>query len=117
VVAGLGGLSSVPALAIPPNATDVQKTTYMLGVKCYVANGVAVSDKRYNPDGSKTAAFRDKASRSYNVIYNVGSTVSYPKALIDEDVESFQRMMPAAFLKDDAYFQRTRAECIKVGLM
>ena len=116
-IIGIGCIATTAIAA--PSAPDAkgQKSAYLLGIKCYIANSVAVSDPRYNADGSQSAKLKAKAKQSYNVIYFMGRALGTSDALIVEDIESYSRLMPPAFLRDDAFFQRTRGECVKLGLM
>jgi hypothetical protein len=114
---GIGGMATTTVAAPPALDAKGQKSAYLLGIKCYIANGVAQSDPRYNADGSQSAKMTAKAKQSYNVIYFMGRALGTSDALIVEDIESYSRLMPPAFLRDDAFFQRTRAECIKLGFM
>ena len=105
---------SVPAHGAPDLKT--QKNSYMFGIKCYVANGVAASDRRYIPDRSG-GEFRAKAQKSYEVIWAMGRAIGNSDALIQEDIDSYQNLLRDRYLHDDAYFQRTQYECGRVGLM
>lgn len=123
VLALVGG-SAALAVATSPNAAtaqtmtgDQQQTAYLLGVKCYVANGVAATDMRYNANGSRSDTFRANAKKSYDFIWYMGRKIGKSEALIQEDIDSYGRMMPPAFLRNDSFFQRTRDECGQVGLM
>jgi hypothetical protein len=119
----LAFLSAVPAQGAraAQQATaataDAKETAYMLGIKCYIANGVATGDTRYNADGSQTDQFRASAKKSYDFIWYMGRQIGKSDALIQEDIDSYQAMMPGAFLRDDATFQRVRYECHRIGLM
>jgi hypothetical protein len=113
----IGCLATTAVAASPALDAKGQKSAYLLGIKCYIANSVAVSDPRYNADGSQSAKMTAKAKQSYNVIYFMGRALGTSDALIAEDIESYSRLMPPAFFRDDAFFQRTRGECVKLGLM
>jgi len=105
------------ALAATALDDDARQTAYLLGIKCYIANGVATSDARYNADGSHSDQFQANAKKSYDFIWYMGRQIGKSDALIQEDIDSYQTMMPGAFLRDDAIFQRVRYECHRVGLM
>jgi hypothetical protein len=117
VAVSVGCMATTAVAASPALDAKGQKSAYLLGIKCYIANGVAVSDPRYNADGSQSAKLKAKAKQSYNVIYFMGRALGTSDALIAEDIESYSRLMPPAFFRDDAFFQRTRGECVKLGLM
>lgn len=100
-----------------PTPTENKKNIYMFGIKCYVANGVSATDRRYNADRSRSAAFRAMAEKSYAIIWKMGPVIGKSNALINEDIESYQTMLRDAFLRDDPFFQRVRSECSRIGLM
>lgn len=116
-IIGIGCIATTTIAAPPAPGAKGQKSAYLLGIKCYIANSVAVSDPRYNADGSQSAKLKAKAKQSYNVIYFMGRVLGNSDALITEDIESYSQLMPPVFLRDDAFFQRTQGECVKLVLM
>ena len=109
------------SLAVPATAQtadqDTLQTTYNLSFKCYVANQVASGDSRYNADGSHTDTFARGRDNAYRVIWQLGRALGRSDALIEEDFSSYERMYRARFGRDDAYFQRARSDCQRIGLM
>lgn len=117
-IAGLiGSMASAAPAQLGKATPQVQKSTYMFGLRCYVANAVAASDERYNGDGSRSAQFKANGEKAFNVIWTMGRAIGNSDALIEEDIDSYQNLYRDTFLRDDAFFQRTRYECGRVGLM
>lgn len=119
IVAMLGAaLLALPhAVLGQPVTAQTQKNTYLFGLKCYVANAVASSDPRFNADGSKSDYYKGKAQKSYEVIFYMGHALGTSDDLIREDIESYERLWRATYLKNDAFFQQVTHECAKIGLM
>lgn len=106
---------AMPAAAEPNNAAKLN--AYNFAVRCFAANGLSVGDKRYNPGGRNDAALREKAYRAYNTAQVMGGQLGYAKERIENDMRNAGNVESALMLRDDAYFQRTRADCGKLGML
>jgi len=105
------------AHAQAPANPETQKNLYMFGIKCYVANAASMTDQRYNRAGENSATFRAMGKKSYDIIWQLGPQIGKSDDLINEDIDSYQKLLSETYLRDDAFFQRVRYECGRIGLM
>jgi hypothetical protein len=105
------------AHAQAPADPKTRKNLYLFGIKCYVANAVSITDQRYNRAGANSDTFRAMARKSYDIIWQLGPLIGKSEDLINEDIDSYQKLLSETYLRDDAFFQRVRYECGRIGLM
>lgn len=107
----------VPAQVAAQDGMDAARNAYSYALRCFAANSVATSDKRYNPNGRNDAALKQGAYRAYNAAQVMGSRLGYSKSRIADDLTKSGNVEGTLMLRDDGYFQRARADCQKLGML
>lgn len=110
------GCVATTAIAVPTKPYANRKA-YDYAMRCMVAGGVARSDQRYNPKGRDSVAIKAGMRRAYDALYRIGGILGITQADISADFEAYSRLESRRMIGDDAYFQQTRADCKKLGLM
>ena len=110
------GCMATTAIAAPPTP-DAKRKAYDYAMRCMVAGGVSQGDQRYNPKGRNSAAIKAGTRRAYDALYRMGGVLGITQADIAADFEAYSRLESRRMIGDDAYFQKTRAACQKLGLM
>jgi len=119
----LVGLSCTALLLCAPVAASAQVSqpaalnAYNYALRCFAANTVTVSDARYNPNRQNDASLRQAAQRAYNAAQVMGGRLGYSGDRIAADITRSGNVEGDRMLRDDAYFQRTRADCIRLGML
>ena len=110
------GCAATAGIAATP-APDANRKAYDYALRCYVAGAVAVGDKRINPDGTLTASLKAGSKRAFDTAYGMGKILGYAKQRVSSDLDAYSRVETIIMVRDDAYFQKTRTDCAKLGLM
>lgn len=110
------GCVATSAIAAPP-APDANRKAYDYAIRCYVAGAVAVGDKRINPDGTLTASLKAASRRAFDAAHGMGKLLGLSRKRVSDDLDAYSRVETIAMVRDDAYFQKTRNDCTKLGLM
>lgn len=90
---------------------------YNYALRCFAANTVTVSDARYNPNRQNDASLRQAARRAFDAAQVMGGRLGYSRDRIAADITRSGNVEGGQMLRDDAYFQRTRADCIRLGML
>lgn len=114
---GMAALSLLSCAAAAEASETAKLKAYKFSLRCFTVNTVSTGDKRYNPNGQNDAQIKDAAYRSYNAAKTMGQQLGYSAARIESDVTQSGNVDGALMLRDDAYFQRARAECSKLGML
>lgn len=112
---GIGCIATT-AIAAPP-APDANRKAYDFTMLCFVAGTVAVSDKRINVDATTNAAMRQAAKRAYVATYAMGKTLGYARSRVKSELDTVTAVESRLMLRDDAFFARTRTQCVQLGMM
>ena len=115
VIFGMGFLATNAIAATP--APDANRKAYDYAIRCYVAGAVAVGDKRINPDGTLTASLKAASRRAFDTAHGMGKLLGLSRKRVSDDLDAYGRVETIAMVRDDAYFQKTRSDCTKLGLM
>ena len=109
--------SAPPVYSQVAAKVDPNRKAYDFTIRCFVAGAVANSDKRFNLNGANKAALDAGGKRAFDAAYIMGGKLGLSKQHISGDFDAYSRVYQRAFLKNDASFLRTRAACVKLGLM
>ncbi len=115
VIIGMGCLA-ISAFAVPPTP-DANRKAYDFTMRCFVAGTVAVSDKRINVDATTNAAMRQAAKRAYDATYAMGKVLGYARSRVKSELDTVTAVEGRLMLRDDAFFARTRTQCVQLGMM
>ena len=110
------GCMTITAFAATP-APAANRKAYDYAIRCYVAGAVAVGDKRINPDGTLTASLKAASRRAFDAAHGMGKLLGLSRKRVSDDLDAYGRVETIAMVRDDAYFQKTRNDCTKLGLM
>jgi hypothetical protein len=110
------GCMATAAIAATPTA-DANRKAYDYAMRCYVAGAVAVGDKRINPDGTLTVSLKAASRRAFDAAHGMGKLLGLSRKRVSDDLDAYGRVETIAMVRDDAYFQKTRNDCTKLGLM
>jgi hypothetical protein len=114
-IIGIGCMATT-AIAAPLTA-DANRKGYDYAIRCYVAGAVAVDDKRINPDGTLTASLKGSSRRAFDAAHGMGKLLGLSRKRVSDDLDAYGRVETITMVRDDAYFQKTRNDCTKLGLM
>lgn len=114
-------LASLPFVAsaqsTPRTSRDPNRVAYDFAVRCFTANTVSAGDGRYNPNGRNDASIRAAARRAFDAAQTMGQRLGYPATRVEDDITRSGYVEGGQMMRDDAYFQRTRAECSRLGML
>lgn len=110
------GCMATAAIAAPPTP-DGNRKAYDYAMRCFVAGTVAVSDKRLNIDATTDAAMRQAAKRAYNATYAMGKVLGYARSRVKSELDTVTAVEGRLMLRDEAFFARTRTQCVQLGMM
>jgi hypothetical protein len=110
------GCMTITAIAATP-APAANRKAYDYAIRCYVAGAVAVGDKRINPDGTLTVSLKASSRRAFDAAHGMGKLLGLSRKRVSDDLDAYGRVETIAMVRDDAYFQKTRNDCTKLGLM
>jgi hypothetical protein len=110
------GCMTITAIAATP-APAANRKAYDYAIRCYVAGAVAVGDKRINPDGTLTVSLKAASRRAFDAAHGMGKLLGLSRKRVSDDLDAYGRVETIAMVRDDAYFQKTRNDCTKLGLM
>ncbi len=89
---------------------------YLYALRCVAANSAAESRDDLNPGGRNKAIFDAAGQRAFDAVLKLGRLQGYDNARLNHDIDALGHAEIARMASDDAYFQRTRSDCIKLGL-
>jgi hypothetical protein len=110
------GCGATTAIAAPP-APDANRKAYDYAMRCFVAGTVAVSDKRLNLDATTDAAMRQAAKRAYDATYAMGKVLGFARSRVKSELDTVTAVEGRLMLRDEAFFARTRTQCVQLGMM
>jgi len=115
VMIGIGCIATTAIAASP--TPDANRKAYDFTMRCFVAGTVAVSDKRLNIDAATNAAMRQAAKRAYDATYAMGKVLGYARSRVKSELDTVTAVEGRLMLRDDAFFARTRTQCVQLGMM
>lgn len=116
-------LAMTAALAAPAGASaqadkaQAQRQAYGYAMRCFIANGVVVSDMRSKNQPTLADTQEAKARRSFDMAVKLGGTLGYSGSRINQDLGLAQADELPKLVTDFGYFQKTAATCKTLGLM
>lgn len=114
-IIGIGCVATT-TIAAPPTP-DANRKAYDYAMRCFVAGTVAVSDKRVNVDATTDAAMRQAAKRAYDATYAMGKVLGYARSRVKNELDTVTAVEGRLMLRDEAFFARTRTQCVQLGMM
>lgn len=90
---------------------------YQSAMKCFVANGIVVSDARDARNAAKEAAFDAKAHQSFDLAYLAGHELGVSQERVTADLKAVQDVEMPKMTRDAVYFKEAVAHCKALGLM
>ena len=115
LVASFGQLVFAPALSAQTASENA--SGYDWAMRCFVAGAAAMPKPSEDPDGSITEATRARARRAFDVIYLLGGKLGYSDQKISADLDRMQVVEMRMMVQSKAYFEQSKANCVKLGLM
>lgn len=113
----LGATCLVLPAGVQAQQADPNQRAYSYALRCFTANTVAVGDPRYNPNHQNDVALREAARRAYNAAQAMSVRLGYSSDRVAADITRNGYVEGDKMLRDDGYFQRTRADCIRLGML
>lgn len=114
-------LASLPFAALaqstPSTSRDPNRVAYEFAVRCYTVNTVSAGDRRYNPNGQNDASIQAAARRAFDAAQMMGQRLGDPVTRLEDDITRSGYVDGGQMLRDDAYFQRARANCSRLGML
>lgn len=118
---GAAVLAAVPVVTLaqstPSTSRDPNRVAYEFAVRCYTVNTVSAGDRRYNPNGQNDASIRAAARRAFDAAKTMGQRLGDPVTRLEDDITRSGYVDGGHMLRDDAYFQRARANCSRLGML
>lgn len=100
-----------------PVAKPDYKAAYNYALKCFVAGGISIPKAENDPDGSETARINALARKSYDAVYFMGKKLGYVEKRISADLDHAQGMESRLMIQNSDYYERAKANCVRLGLM
>lgn len=118
LVATIGG--TILVFAGPGAAygqTARQKSAYDYTLRCWAVAGYIASEPRVSRNPQAAAQAKASARRAFDAAHRMGAALGYSRAQITQDLDLWTRVEGALMLRNRAYFERSKADCEKLGLI
>lgn len=105
--------------ASPADAASVAdvRAAYQATLKCFVANGNALGERRAAGDQAGVARYDAGGKRSYDGAFKLGAALGLTDRQINRDLDATESSELPRMVKDRNYFIDTVATCKGLGLM
>lgn len=110
-----GAALIVAALPVAAHAqdTDPNRRAYGYALRCLATATGVISDPRSS--AAQVTAARERSRRAFDAGVRMGRVLGLSGQRISDDMDASGRSYAALHVRDDTAFQRSRAECARLG--